>query len=102
MGFSDGYEILPAVPADGPGLEDGSPQLLEPVGTENAEKEESFSDGEDEGMPVASKTEATVAIAIEDYGRFMVGSMSVGVLTGAIFMIVGLAVLGIVKIFKKI
>lgn len=41
-------------------------------------------------------------MTVEDYGSIMVRSIPVGVFTGAIFMIVGLAVLGIVKIFKRI
>jgi hypothetical protein len=44
----------------------------------------------------------TFEMSVEDYGKLMVSSMPIGALTGAIFMIVGLAVLVIVKIFKKV
>lgn len=41
-------------------------------------------------------------ISITDYANLAISSIPIGVLLGAIFMIVGLTLLGIVKIFKKI
>ncbi|MDO4276339.1 MAG: hypothetical protein Q4D16_21940 [Eubacteriales bacterium] len=40
-------------------------------------------------------------LSVSDYGLLTVSSIPIGALCGAIIMIVGLAVMGIVKIFKK-
>lgn len=41
-------------------------------------------------------------LEISDYGKIAVSSIPIGALAGAIFMIVGLGVWVIVKIFKKV
>ena len=46
------------------------------------------------------ETEA-YTLTVSDYSTIMISSISWGSLLGAIFMIVGLTILGIVKIFKK-
>ena len=58
-----------------------------------------------DGEPVSeaqldTDTEA-YTLSVTDYGSFAVSSIPIGVLCGAIFMIIGLALAGIVKIFKK-
>lgn len=63
------------------------------------EAAELFSSGSSESFQ-GTEGEAYV-LTVSDYGSLMVSSIPVGALLGAIFMIVGLTVLGIVKIFKK-
>lgn len=47
------------------------------------------------------ETDALV-LTVSDYSTIAISSISIGVLSGAIFMIIGFAFLGIVKIFKKV
>ncbi len=42
------------------------------------------------------------ALTVSDYGNIAVSSIPIGVLCGAIFMIVGLGIMVVVKIFKKV
>ena len=49
--------------------------------------------------PVA-QTEA-LTLSISDYSKIMLSSIPVGFLSGAIFMIIGFTILGIVKIIKN-
>lgn len=51
--------------------------------------------------PTAVPGEQTYSLAVSDYATLTVSSIPLGALCGAMFMIVGLAVLGLVKIFKK-
>lgn len=44
----------------------------------------------------------SLTLSITDYGKIMVSSVPVGFLAGAIIMIVGYTVLGIVKILKSL
>lgn len=56
----------------------------------------------DGSVPEESTTETEAyMLTVSDYSTIMVSSISWGALLGAIFMIVGLTILGIVKIFKK-
>lgn len=47
-------------------------------------------------------TVETMVLSVEDYNHIAVSSIPIGALSGAIFMIIGFAFLGIVKIFKKV
>lgn len=56
----------------------------------------------DGSVPEEATTETEAyMLTVSDYSTIMVSSISWGALLGAIFMIVGLSILGIVKIFKK-
>lgn len=60
-----------------------------------------LTDGEPEvSDDVLQNTEALLSVA--DYNIIAVKSIPIGVLSGAIFMIVGFAYLGIVHIFNKV
>ena len=58
-------------------------------------------DGEPEVSEDSQQTES-LTLAVEDYNAIAVKSIPIGALSGAIFMIVGFAYLGIVHIFKKV
>lgn len=47
-----------------------------------------------------SETEI-LTLSVSDYSSYVISSIPVGVLSGAIFMIIGLTAWGILKIFKK-
>ena len=56
----------------------------------------------DGSVPEEATTETEAyTLTVSDYSTIMVSSISWGALLGAMFMIVGLTILGIVKIFKK-
>ena len=59
-----------------------------------------LTDGESEISDDTLQTEAFLSVG--DYNTIAVSSIPIGVLCGAIFMIVGFAYLGIVHIFKKV
>ena len=60
-----------------------------------------LTDGEPEVSEDSQQTES-LTLAVEDYNAIAVKSIPIGALSGAIFMIVGFAYLGIVHIFKKV
>lgn len=51
---------------------------------------------------VSQSPEQYEALTIQDYNHFAISFIPVGALSGAVFMMVGLALLGIVRIFKKL
>ena len=51
---------------------------------------------------VSQSPEQYEALTIQDYKHFAISFIPVGALSGAVFMMVGLALLGIVRIFKKL
>ena len=58
-----------------------------------------------DGVPEVSETpqqSESLTLAVEDYNMIAVKSIPIGALSGAIFMIIGFAYLGIVHIFKKV
>lgn len=59
-----------------------------------------FSDDVPGDDVTVTETEA-LTLSISDYSKIMLSSIPVGVLSGAIFMIIGFTVLGIVKIIKN-
>ena len=70
--------------------------------TPEAETEDTveITDGEPEVSEAPQQTESL--LAVEDYNMIAVKSIPIGALSGAIFMIIGFAYLGIVHIFKKV
>lgn len=80
----------------------GSPQITdgEPDVSDSAPE---LTDGEPEiSDGVSQDTELEALLSVGDYNTIAVSSIPVGVLCGAIFMLVGFTYLGIVNIFKKI
>lgn len=58
-----------------------------------------------DGAPEVSEAPQQIeslTLAVEDYNMIAVKSIPIGALSGAIFMIIGFAYLGIVHIFKKV
>ena len=60
-----------------------------------------ITDSEPEVSEAPQQTES-LTLAVEDYNMIAVKSIPIGALSGAIFMIIGFAYLGIVHIFKKV
>lgn len=61
-----------------------------------------LTDGEPEVSDgVSQDTEFEALLSVKDYNTIAVSSIPIGVLCGAIFMLVGFTYLGIVNIFKK-
>ena len=60
-----------------------------------------ITDGVPEVSEAPQQTES-LTLAVEDYNMIAVKSIPIGALSGAIFMIIGFAYLGIVHIFKKV
>ena len=60
-----------------------------------------ITDGAPEVSETPQQTESLM-LAVEDYNMIAVKSIPIGALSGAIFMIIGFAYLGIVHIFKKV
>ena len=60
-----------------------------------------ITDGAPEVSEAPQQTES-LTLAVEDYNMIAVKSIPIGALSGAIFMIIGFAYLGIVHIFKKV
>lgn len=71
--------------------------------TPEAETEDTadITDGAPEVSEAPQQTES-LTLAVEDYNMIAVKSIPIGALSGAIFMIIGFAYLGIVHIFKKV
>ena len=71
--------------------------------TPEAETEDTveITDGEPKVSEAPQQTES-LTLAVEDYNMIAVKSIPIGALSGAIFMIIGFAYLGIVHIFKKV
>ena len=69
--------------------------------TPEAETEDTveITDGEPKVSEAPQQTES-LTLAVEDYN--MIAVIPIGALSGAIFMIIGFAYLGIVHIFKKV
>ena len=51
---------------------------------------------------VSQSPEQYEALTIQDYNHFAISFIPVGCLSGAIFMIVGFSLHGIIKVFKKV
>lgn len=56
----------------------------------------------DDSSLVSDSPDQYEALTVSDYSKIAISSFPLGALSGAIFMIVGFAFLGIVKIFKKV
>lgn len=68
---------------------------------EPVETEETVSD--ETAVPeVSAEPGQYEAMTIQDYNHLAISSVPIGFLSGAIFMIIGLTVHGIVMIFKKV
>ena len=52
--------------------------------------------------PEVSASPEYETMTIQDYNHLAISSVPIGFLSGAIFMIVGLSILGLVRIFKKL
>lgn len=52
--------------------------------------------------PEVSKSPEYEALTVQDYNHFAISSIPIGALSGAIFMIIGFTLHGIVKIFIKV
>ena len=68
---------------------------------EETEDTVEITDGEPKVSETPQQTES-LTLAVEDYNMIAVKSIPIGALSGAIFMIIGFAYLGIVHIFKKV
>lgn len=73
---------------------------LELTDTETLETDGTVS--ETTADPEVSASPEYEAMTIQDYNRLAISSVPIGFLSGAIFMIVGLSILGLVRIFKKL
>ena len=93
--FMNDFEEYQTLETEETPVRDSEDNQTDDPDTVYLEEEDDFSFTEEE-------QEEIIPMTIEDYGKIAVGSVPVGGLMGAIFMIVGLAVLGIVKIFKSI
>lgn len=78
------------------------------TGTTPPDEELQINDSEEpvitDGDPVPKESSSdiqTMTLTVSDYGDLALSSIPIGVLSGAIFMIVGLGIMVIVKIFKK-
>lgn len=67
-------------------------ETLETIGT----------DSETAAGPDVSASPGYEAMTIQDYNHLAISSVPIGALSGAIFMIIGFTLHGIVKIFKKV
>ena len=73
-------------------LELADTEILETDGT----------DSETAADPEVSASPGYEAMTIQDYNHLAISSVPIGFLSGAIFMIIGFTLHGIVKIFKKV
>lgn len=73
---------------------------LELTDTETLETDGTIS--ETAADPEVSASPEYEAMTIQDYNHLAISSVPIGFLSGAIFMIIGLTVHGIVMIFKKV
>lgn len=69
---------------------------------EETQPEDTFTEGESSEAPSDSVQTEAYSLSVADYNHIAISSIPIGALSGAIFMIIGLSFLGIVKIFKKI
>lgn len=73
-------------------LELADTEILETDGT----------DSETAADPEVSASPGYEVMTIQDYNHLAISSVPIGFLSGAIFMIIGFTLNGIVKIFKKV
>lgn len=73
---------------------------LELTDTETLETD--GTDSESTADPDVSASPEYEAMTIQDYNHLAISSVPIGFLSGAIFMIIGFTLNGIVKIFKKV
>lgn len=73
---------------------------LELTDTETLETDGTYS--ETTADPEVSASSEYQAMTIQDYNHLAISSVPIGFLSGAIFMIIGFTLNGIVKIFKKV
>lgn len=70
--------------------------------TDTETLETTGTDSETTAEPEVSASPEYEAMTIQDYNHLAISSVPIGFLSGAIFMIVGLSILGLVRIFKKL
>ena len=70
--------------------------------TDTETLETTGTDSETAAEPEVSANPEYEAMTIQDYNHLAISSVPIGFLSGAIFMIVGLSILGLVRIFKKL
>lgn len=70
--------------------------------TDTETLETTGTDSETAAEPEVSASPEYEAMTIQDYNHLAISSIPIGFLCGAIFMIVGLSILGLVRIFKKL
>lgn len=70
--------------------------------TDTETLETTGTDSEMTAGPVVSAGPGYEAMTIQDYNHLAISSIPIGALSGAIFMIIGFTLHGIVKIFKKV
>lgn len=74
-----------------------------PAESEHISQPELSDDGANRSLNDGSLPEIEIqTFTVSDFSSIAISSISIGVLSGAIFMIIGLTVLGIVKIFQKL
>ena len=70
--------------------------------TDTETLETTGTDSETTAGPEVSASPGYEAMTIQDYNHLAISSIPIGFLGGAIFMIIGFSLNGIVKIFKKV
>lgn len=70
--------------------------------TDTETLETTGTDSETAAEPEVSASPEYEAMTIQDYNNLAISSVPIGALSGAIFMIIGFTLHGIVKIFKKV
>ena len=70
--------------------------------TDTETLETTGTDSETTAEPEVSASPGYEAMTIQDYNHLAISSIPIGFLRGAIFMIIGFSLNGIVKIFKKV
>lgn len=70
--------------------------------TDTETLETTGTDSETAAGPEVSAIPGYEAMTIQDYNHLAISSIPIGALSGAIFMIIGFTLHGIVKIFKKV
>lgn len=70
--------------------------------TPEEETEDTVEITDEQKVSEAPQQTESLTLAVEDYNMIAVKSIPIGALSGAIFMIIGFAYLGIVHIFKKV
>lgn len=51
---------------------------------------------------VSESPEQYEALTIQDYNHFAISFIPIGGLSGAVFMLIGVSILGIIRVFKKV